>query len=95
MTTLDKIKLIDFYLHGVDRDLWDFEIPNYDVSLDALRPVIVKLCNDDLQTELSNLADICLFTYIFVKVKISPRLRLRSRMYNLFKREETVMGKRV
>ena len=43
MTTLDKIKLIDFYLHGVDRDLWDFEIPNYDVSLDALRPVIVKL----------------------------------------------------
>lgn len=43
MNTLDKIKLIDFYLHGVDRDLWDFEIPNYDVSLDALRPVIVKL----------------------------------------------------
>lgn len=43
MTTLDKIKLIDFYLHGVDRDLWDFEIPNYDVSLDALRPVIVKI----------------------------------------------------
>jgi hypothetical protein len=64
MTTLDKIKLIDFYLHGVDRGIKTdvriikgykkevFIYPdkfghwtelNYHESLDALRPVIVKL----------------------------------------------------
>lgn len=54
MTTLDKIKLIDFYLHGVDRDLWDFEIPSYDTSLDALRPVIVKLYQTEIPHHLLN-----------------------------------------
>lgn len=60
MNTLDKIKLIDLYLHGVDRDIrkdeGDFEKEAYyacksefgenvyyHTSLDALRPVIVKL----------------------------------------------------
>lgn len=73
MTTLDKIKLIDFYLHGVDRDLWDFEIPNYDVSLEALRPVIVKLCNDDLKTELSKLhLTMSIYLYIYEGKDFTP-----------------------
>lgn len=62
MTNLDKIKLIDFYLHGVDRgvvlnefeeyetsyneDDVFFETLDYHTSLDALRPVIVKLHGD-------------------------------------------------
>ena len=65
MTTLDKIKLIDRYLHGVDRDIrkdeGDFEKEayyackskygenvHYHTSLDALRPVIVKLTSEKL-----------------------------------------------
>jgi hypothetical protein len=73
MTTLDKIKLIDFYLHGVDRDLWDFEIPNYDVSLDALRPVIVKLNQSDLRTELSKLnLTMAIYQYIYEGKNFEP-----------------------
>lgn len=65
MTTLDKIKLIDFYLHGVDMNVsyqGDYGLKSYKTdykeggstirhslyyhtSLDALRPVIVKLMN--------------------------------------------------
>jgi len=73
MSLLNDIKKIDFYLHGVDRDLWDFEIPNYDVSLDALRPVIVKLNQSDLRTELSKLnLTMAIYQYIYEGKNFEP-----------------------
>ena len=94
MTTLDKIKLIDFYLHGVDRGRvkksftikFDdegnqehfyateyFDGLNYHTSLDDLRPVIVKLNQSDLRTELSKLnLTMSIYQYIYEGKNFEP-----------------------
>lgn len=93
MTTLDKIKLIDFYLHGVDRKVsyqGDYGLKSYKTdykeggttvrhslyyhtSLDALRPVIVKLNQSDLKTELSRLhLTMSIYNYIYEGKDFTP-----------------------
>ena len=94
MTLLDQIKLIDFYLHGVDRGVKIdsriktgfikvvFVYPDkfgywneleYHTSLDALRPVIVKLNQSDLRTELSKLnLTMAIYQYIYEGKNFEP-----------------------
>lgn len=91
MTTLDKIKLIDFYLHGVDRGVygndndafWIIEYTlhtrayvelNYHTSLDALRPVIVKLNERFKSSYVEQELDMqsAVFNYVFNNSDFAP-----------------------
>lgn len=95
MTTLDKIKLIDFYLHGVDRgvkihysldvnekgeqDSWytdnKFNDLHYHISLDALRPVIVKLLGELYSTHIAIEDAFCIDKFDNLQILISRYFR--------------------